>query len=371
MSTYLRKKNKQTNSKSRRFSQNPFFYFGVISFILFSFLFNYSDSLAKPNSFGADTPVLFNSFFKNTENLTSSDLFFSQNKELALETPDLNIMDNSLAAKTTPSVLTTQTLGDIFGGSSEETRTDVQDYEVQPGDTIQSVAARFNITAATVAQANGISTTTPLKIGDVLAILPVSGILHVVKDGDTIEQIASKYKVKAENILAYAYNDPVLYVGQSLPVPGAVITPQVKAPVINNARSILTPLPDSLFIFPLLKFRITQTLHPSNGVDLGSDCGDPVYAVASGVVEKAAFNRASGNYVVIAHENGARTYSGHLSSFKVRAGDKVTIGDQIGSEGKTGAATGCHVHFQVMGGFKNPLAGYPLGSSFVNGNLVK
>ena len=46
----------------------------------------------------------------------------------------------------------------------------------------------------------------------------------------------------------------------------------------------------------------------------------------------------------------------------VKPGDKVTVGDRIGLMGQTGNATGCHVHFQVMGA-KNPLAKYAVGAT--------
>ncbi|MFI5205864.1 MAG: peptidoglycan DD-metalloendopeptidase family protein, partial [Candidatus Paceibacterales bacterium] len=366
----FRKKSKKGTLKG--ISQNPFFWFGVASFVLFGVLFFSSDSLAQPNYSNGISAVFFNSFFKNTDNLTNTDPFFNQNnKDLALETPDLNIQDNSIHAAATPSVMTSQSLGDIFGGQDNSSRTNAQDYIVQAGDTIASLADKFGITPETIAQANGISKNSALQVGDTITILPVSGVLHIVKNGDTVDKIASLYHAKTEDILAYNNNDPNLYIGQPVIVPGGIIVPQQKHNIPTITHNNFAVLPNSFFIFPLLKFIITQGLHYYNAVDMATSCGDSVYAAASGTVEKATFDRRYGNYVVIAHDNGASTYYGHLSSFFVKVGDVLTTGDRFATVGRTGTeATGCHVHFQVMGGFKNPLADYPVGTKFVDGNVV-
>lgn len=71
----------------------------------------------------------------------------------------------------------------------------------------------------------------------------------------------------------------------------------------------------------------------------------PLYAADTGVVETAEYNSYNGNYVVINHNNGYKTYYGHLSYIGVSVGQIVTRGDYIGNIGMTGYATGPHVHF--------------------------
>ena len=71
-----------------------------------------------------------------------------------------------------------------------------------------------------------------------------------------------------------------------------------------------------------------------------------------------------GNYITILHSNGTVTYYGHLSYVSVKTGSTITVGDRIGSIGNTGnvvGATGCHLHFQVLGA-TNPLSKYSVGS---------
>lgn len=329
--------------------------------MLLGVLFFSSGGLAQANYQSGDDVVFFNSFFKNTENLTSSDVFLSQNKELVLQTPDLKIIqDNSIGAVATPSVLTTQTLGNIFGGQDTQ-RKDVSEYQVQVGDTVQSVADSFGITPATVLAANNLSKNTTLKVGQTLVILPVSGVSYIVKNGDTLSQVAKVYKANLDDIVAYnnLANQGDIFIGDSLIIPGGVVPPK-SAPSIT----INVPLADNFFIFPAEGI-ITQGLHYYNGVDLANKCGSSIYASASGTVQRAVsggkWNLGMGNYVTILHSNGTVTYYGHLQTLLVKSGSRVDVGDRIGLMGQTGNSTGCHVHFQVIGA-SNPLGKYKVGS---------
>jgi murein DD-endopeptidase MepM/ murein hydrolase activator NlpD len=90
-----------------------------------------------------------------------------------------------------------------------------------------------------------------------------------------------------------------------------------------------------------------------NGVDLAAPIGTPIMAASDGVVISAnnqdlyCPHGAYGKYVAIKHYNGLTTIYGHMSLYIVKEGDKVTRGQVIGYEGKTGYATGAHVHFGV------------------------
>jgi len=293
--------------------------------------------------------------------LGSNDLFFSQNKELAIETPDLKIIDNSLGAVSTTSILTTQTLGDIFGGSDSAT-SEIRSHEAQIGDTVDSVAKFYGITPETIAWANDISKNSALKVGQTLTILPVSGVVHIVKNGDTITQISKTYKAKEEEIIAYngLSNPQDIFIGDMLIIPNGVMP---KIPVAMPAQ---IPLAKSFLKLPLLQATLTQGLHYHNAVDLASKCGDYVYAAAGGVVQRAVFNNkwnlGMGNYVTILHQNGVVTYYGHLQHVFVKPGDPVYRSTSIGLEGRTGQATGCHVHFEVIGA-QNPFARFLPGTS--------
>jgi murein DD-endopeptidase MepM/ murein hydrolase activator NlpD len=84
------------------------------------------------------------------------------------------------------------------------------------------------------------------------------------------------------------------------------------------------------------------------GIDLAGPTGTPIYATADGVVSDASYNSGGyGNLIKIDHGRGIETRYGHLSSFSVRAGQRVTRGQQIGRMGSTGRSTGSHLHYEV------------------------
>jgi murein DD-endopeptidase MepM/ murein hydrolase activator NlpD len=122
---------------------------------------------------------------------------------------------------------------------------------------------------------------------------------------------------------------------------------------------------------PLEFSRITSgfsqaRLHPvlnvwraHKGVDYGAPVGTRVRVTADGRVQFVGRQGGYGNLVVVRHNNGYATAYGHLSGFAkgLRPGQRVSQGDIIGFVGKTGLATGPHLHyeFRVGGVHQNPL----------------
>ena len=83
------------------------------------------------------------------------------------------------------------------------------------------------------------------------------------------------------------------------------------------------------------------------GIDVSAPRGTPVYATASGRVVFAGRQGAYGNLVVIDHGNGYETLYAHLDRIGVRRGWAVRRGEPIGRVGRTGRATGYHVHYEI------------------------
>jgi len=87
------------------------------------------------------------------------------------------------------------------------------------------------------------------------------------------------------------------------------------------------------------------------GFDLAVTAHVPVLAANNGIVLNASWLGIYGNCVIIDHGLGVQTLYGHLQSFDVKVGDKVTRGQQIGRSDSTGLAGGDHLHFtQLVGG---------------------
>lgn len=97
--------------------------------------------------------------------------------------------------------------------------------------------------------------------------------------------------------------------------------------------------------------------HP--GQDFACSVGMPVYATGDGtVVISEMSSYGYGNTVVVDHGYGYRTRYAHLSSIAVDEGMKISRGDKVGAVGRTGKATGPHLHYEVeyKGRKMNPMS---------------
>ncbi len=86
------------------------------------------------------------------------------------------------------------------------------------------------------------------------------------------------------------------------------------------------------------------------GLDFAAPKGTPIFSAADGVIERASFYGAYGNYVLIRHGNGYHTAYAHLSRYGtgIRTGGRVRQGQVIGHIGTTGRSTGPHLHFELL-----------------------
>ncbi|MEA2642514.1 MAG: peptidoglycan DL-endopeptidase LytF [Chloroflexota bacterium] len=96
-------------------------------------------------------------------------------------------------------------------------------YQVEVGDTIAGLAARFGVDTDTIALVNDIPNADQIGVGDVLEILPVSGVLYTVEQGDTLADIAALYKIDLGPVIDFNYLDDADYLvaGKELILPGA------------------------------------------------------------------------------------------------------------------------------------------------------
>jgi murein DD-endopeptidase MepM/ murein hydrolase activator NlpD len=112
-----------------------------------------------------------------------------------------------------------------------------------------------------------------------------------------------------------------------------------------------------------------------NGVDYYAPAGAPVGSVAPGVVTLAGWTNGGGRTVKVRHPNGYETEYLHLSAISVRAGARLGQGELVGRVGKTGLATGVHLHYGLKknGRYVNPVIehrnmppGDPVPAAFLN-----
>ena len=102
---------------------------------------------------------------------------------------------------------------------------------------------------------------------------------------------------------------------------------------------------------PLRRHPVTGVVRPHNGTDFRAPSGSRIFAAADGVVTFVGYERKGyGRYVKIDHGLGRTTLYAHMSRItkNLRAGQKVERGDVIGYVGRTGLATGPHLHYELM-----------------------
>ena len=83
------------------------------------------------------------------------------------------------------------------------------------------------------------------------------------------------------------------------------------------------------------------------GVDIAVALGTPVYAAGDGKIIRAGYDKGYGWVVEIRHKGGFVTRYAHLDKLWLAAGDDVSIGEHLGNVGRSGSATGYHLHFEV------------------------
>ncbi len=254
--------------------------------------------------------------------------------------PDILVESDSLVSNTTPS-------GEVLGEYIPEAD-QISIYEVRKGDSLADIAKMFGVSVNTIRWANNVSG--GLTEGQILTILPVTGVRYVVKKGDTVDGIAKSYNADSSEITQF--ND----IG-SLVVGQVIIIPDAEAAVVATKSPTKSSPSTTGFTRPVKGGTRTQGIHGHNGVDIASYLGAPIYAAAGGevIISRAdgGWNGGYGNYIVIKHSNGTQTLYAHLNQVSIVAGSKVSQGAQIGTMGNTGKSTGVHLHFEVRGG-KNP-----------------
>jgi murein DD-endopeptidase MepM/ murein hydrolase activator NlpD len=115
------------------------------------------------------------------------------------------------------------------------------------------------------------------------------------------------------------------------------------------------------FRWPLSSVRVTsrfgKRFHPiqrrwklHSGVDLAADPNEPVLSAGAGMVVRAGWTSGYGYEVEIQHTDGLMTRYSHLASTLVLEGTPVQSGDALGLAGRTGTATGVHLHFEFVRG---------------------
>jgi murein DD-endopeptidase MepM/ murein hydrolase activator NlpD len=243
---------------------------------------------------------------------------------------------------------------------SDKPRAEVFEYTVEDGDTLAAIAKKFGVDTDSIKWINKNLNEKKIKSGTVLKIPPVTGVVHLVKTGETVYSIAKKYNVSAQAIVDFPFNEFSndetfsLAIGQQVIIPDGQMPDEPILSPRSNLANVLTPNAGNIsatgkWLWPAAG-TITQYYKPwHKGLDIANHSGGPILAADAGTVIVAGWpdNTGYGNRVVVDHGNGYKTLYAHMSKIAVVAGQTVKRGDKLGDMGSTGRSTGTHLHFEI------------------------
>ena len=187
-----------------------------------------------------------------------------------------------------------------------------------------------------------------------------SGQYVQVKNGDTLESLASRYGVNSRDV-ASANVGRDLAAGSwfFIPLERGLIQlfdkqrPRYSSiaysPQFLSSGKFLWPVPESTRISSHYGHRWGRA---HQGVDIPGAIGLDVIAAEDGVVAYAGKMGSYGNLVAIRHAGGYNTVYAHLNNFAVKKNQRVRRGQVIAELGNTGRSTGPHLHFEIRNGVK-------------------
>lgn len=331
----------------------------IVVVILFTILgFFVSGNVIAGGAAGSDSVVNINSedlkkiiASINVYAITPADLEMT-NQSLILPTVDDNFIIKPSSSNTIASTLV---------------RDKIISHTVEDGETLWTIAYKYELNLDTIRWANNISDPNSIAIGQKILIPPVNGLLYQVRAGDTVARIASLFGVGTDGIEKYNHLDEKgLVAGETIVVPGArpMASPRYAyyssktaaydGPIATGSGSFFWPTTSSIhYITQYFLWGHTGIdLDWRNGVDIKASDGGTVVATNYG------WGGGYGNHIIIDHGNGYQTLYAHLLSIAVSVGDNVSKGQSIGVMGSTGRSTGRHLHFEIRqdGRPLNPLA---------------
>ena len=225
-----------------------------------------------------------------------------------------------------------------------------QNYTVKSGDTISGITKKFGLSnISTLIAVNNIDNVRGLRSGQKLIVPSMDGLYHTVQGGESIASIASKYNCSTADLLdVNDLSTDVIAAGTKLFIPGAKMD-----------SSSLKKAMGELFVCPIkVKYRLssrfgkradpfTGVASNHTGIDLACASGTQIYSALSGTVSYTGYSSVYGYYVIVNHYDGYQTLYAHMSKILAKKGQAVSQNTVLGLVGSTGYSTGPHLHFTV------------------------
>lgn len=244
--------------------------------------------------------------------------------------------------------------------------------EVKKGDTLYSIAKRYDMSILELIELNGLDSPDQLYVGQVLKTS--SSKYHIVKKGETLASIARKYGTNYK-VLAQKNNIKPPYalkIGQKITVSGAKSTStsssrqntkntaQTKTAQKNSSHSTpyVSTKRSAKFMWPvsgkiISSFGTVGKGLKNDGINISAPLGTTVKAGDKGTIAYVGNGlKGFGNLILIKHTDGYITAYAHTDKILVQKGQTVARGEKIATVGKTGGVSSPQLHFEVRAGKK-------------------
>ncbi|MBS4030345.1 MAG: peptidoglycan DD-metalloendopeptidase family protein [Clostridiales bacterium] len=274
----------------------------------------------------------------------------------------------------------------VFAERQQEARNAVVEHRVARGETLGRIAVRYNTAVHRIMADNGLVNPHFIREGQILYVVKeepavkeapsqiadVSGAVHKLTRGETIWDLAIRYRVSMNDILvANSISDPHrLQLGQQIVIPGATVAAStVTTTIAEPKRDVVvasrTASRTTGFIWPT-QGNISSGYGPRwgrfhYGIDIATKTGTPIVAVAAGTVVESGWRTGYGYMIHLNHHDGWESLYAHASKLYVKSGQAVQKGEKIAAVGQTGNSTGPHLHLELIfeGKHQNPLKHLP------------
>ncbi len=243
-----------------------------------------------------------------------------------------------------------------FANRGADASEGIVSHKVVQGDTIWNISRRYNVTTDSILEHNPELKSRALYIGEEILVTaeasrpaPVAAsqpLYYTVKRGDTLSAIARRHRLTVARLKSL----------NQLRTTG--IQPGQQLVVGRRAGPPAGYRYESFFDWPL-RGVITSGFgrrynpfvrHMTNyhkGIDIGAPMGQSFKAARDGVVIFSGRMGGYGNAIFVRHTNGYVSVYAHNMKNLVAVGDVVKRGQDLGLVGRTGSATGPHLHFEV------------------------
>ncbi len=255
--------------------------------------------------------------------------------------------------------------------AEEGEKEEIIEHQVKRGETISSIANRYQSSVEVIASRNQIKNPHAIQEGEVLKITRGEVLSHQVRKGDTLWDISHRYGADWVEVVGMnGVEDPHnLSIGETLVIPFAgekkEASPALAQQVQEKVQEEKIVRERGPFIWPV-DGPISSPFGPREGgfhygLDIAVPTGTPLRAIAEGTVEFSGWRGGYGRAVILDHGQGWQSLYGHASRLNVREGEWVYQGQIIARAGATGNATGPHLHLEIIeeGKKLNPIKHLP------------